>query len=360
MSLNGGSRVTRAAEQKREFVVLESFPAGSPRTNPYLLQLVRAIERADQGASVRYFSWTRALFGRYDVLHVHWPERFLRGESPLGTAAKRMRFVGLLARIALLRTPVVRTIHNLGTHERGDRLETLLLALLDRRTALRIRLNPFTPVDPSSPTRTILHGHYRDWCQAAPRAERRSGRILFFGLLRPYKGIEELVASFGEVGDQGATMRVVGGGGAPGLVDNLLLAASRDPRVSVRPEYLSDEELALEISAAQLVVLPYREVHNSGAALLALSLDRPLLMPEGETTGWLQAEVGGEWLLTYRPPLTAAVIEDALARSRSLPRARPDLSGREWGPIGAAHAEAFRSVIGPAAGLQGAQRRYST
>ena len=44
-------------------------------------------------------------------------------------------------------------------------------------------------------TTTILHGHYREW-YGPSNAPSVPGRLLCFGLLRPYKGVESLLAAF--------------------------------------------------------------------------------------------------------------------------------------------------------------------
>ncbi|MER2224998.1 MAG: hypothetical protein ABS976_25745, partial [Rhodococcus sp. (in: high G+C Gram-positive bacteria)] len=56
-------------------------------TNPYVVQLADSIRTC--GASVRYFSWQTALFGSYDILHIHWPEVMIRRDGALARAAAR-------------------------------------------------------------------------------------------------------------------------------------------------------------------------------------------------------------------------------------------------------------------------------
>jgi hypothetical protein len=99
------------------------------------------------------------------------------------------------------------------------------------------------------------------------------------------------------------------------------------------------------VTEAELVVLPYRDVHNSGAALLALSLDRPVLVPDNEVTAELAAEVGPGWVHRYDGELTAETLRRALSAVREERRApRPDLSGREWDGAAAAHVAVYRQA----------------
>ncbi|GEL98117.1 glycosyltransferase [Cellulomonas terrae] len=327
----------------RPICVLESFPGPRPTTNPYLVQLLAELPD-DVVAST--FTWRRALRGRYDVFHVHWPEKLPRGSSRTKTLARQAATAALLLRLRLRRTAVVRTLHNAAPHEAGGRVERVLLRWMDRRTTLFVRLNPATPLPvhaaPGVPVVTIAHAHYRDWFARFPRGEAMPGRVLFFGLIRPYKGVEDLLAAFHDLPDEGASLRVVGHPEDAALGRSVAEQAAADPRIGVRLEYVDDETLAAEINAAQVVVLPYRHLHNSGVALLALSLDRPVLVPAGGTATELAAEVGDAWVPTFTDVVGAADLAAALARTAP---GRPDLSARDWSVVAPAHAAAFRTAL---------------
>ena len=93
-------------------------------------------------------------------------------------------------------------------------------------------------------------------------------------------------------------------------------------------------------------MLPYREMHNSGSVLAALSLDRPVLVPANHVNDLLAREVGPGWVLTYDGALAAEDIEAALARLAERPvEGSPDLTGRDWSKAGADHLAAFRDAM---------------
>jgi beta-1,4-mannosyltransferase len=332
-----------AVRRLDRLVVLESFPEPRPTTNPYLVQLMRSLP-AD--VDVMTFTWRRALTASYDLFHVHWPENLPRGTTRVRTAARQALTAILLLRLAVRRTPMVRTLHNTGPHEPGGRLERALLRWFDRRTTVWIRLTPSTVPPSKAPVVTIPHGHYRDWFADLPLAPAEPGRVLYFGIVRPYKGVEDLLDAFGEVSDDAARLRLVGRTTQDSVRDRVECDVRADPRISARLEYVADEDLADEVSRAALVVLPYRRLHNSGAALLALSLGRPVLLPAGSTAEELAAEVGPGWIETFTPPLTGVALAAALAHVHDPRRApAPDLSRREWPAGGQAHAAAFRTAV---------------
>jgi beta-1,4-mannosyltransferase len=278
--------------------------------------------------------------------------------------------LALLARLTLRRTAVVRTLHNVRPHEPGGRLEALVLRALGRRTTLAVRLVPGTPLPPGArpgtPAVTVPHAHYRGWYAGYPRGARVPGRVLFFGLVRPYKGVEELLAAFRDLPGDDVSLRVVGSPESSELARTVAGLAAGDARIGLRLEYVDDATLAAEVGAAQVVVLPYRELHSSGAALLALSLDRPVLVPAGETATGLADEVGARWVCTFSAPVTADDLAAALAVTADLPAGapaaphdgagdppgasadgtdRPDLSARDWAALSDAHVQAYATAV---------------
>jgi beta-1,4-mannosyltransferase len=293
-------------------------------------------------ASVRplYFSWRTALIGRYDVLHVHWPDAVLGGRTRARSAARTALWFVVLLGLRLRRRALVRTLHDIEPYDRVPRAQRAVLRLFDRWTTLWITLSARTAPPRAAPTRVIPHGHYRDWYACEPGASRVPGRILHFGLIRRYKGAEALLSTFAQLPDDSSTLRIVGHPQDCDLLASIDSACTDDRRVSARLEYVPDAELAREVGQSQLVVLPFDRVTNSGSLILALSLDRPVLVPATPLTEELADEVGSEWVLTYHPPLDADALGRALASTKGT-SGRPDLSRRDWPTIGAAHAAAF-------------------
>lgn len=323
--------------------VLQSVRRPGPTTNPYLTQLVRAVRSA--GVDVDYFTWRQGLFGRYDLLHVHWPEFLVRRDGRVARAAAQLRFALLLGRLRVDRTPVVRTLHNPSPHEAGGRLERALLRECDRLTTHWVLLNRHTRLPVPGPATVVPHGHYADWYAGHPTGTRVPGRVLTFGLLRPFKGTDALLAATMAVPDPEVTLRVVGRPVLPEMRVLVEDAVTADQRITAVLDHIDDATLAAELGAAQLVVLPYRQLHNSGALLLALSLHRPVLVPDNPATAELAAEVGPEWVHRYRGEFTSGTLVEALAATREPPAVPPDLSRREWPLIGAAYADAYRAAV---------------
>lgn len=326
--------------------ILQSFPDDGAATNPYLLQLSRSLA---PHVDVLGFSWARALTGRYDVFHAHWPETLIRGRSPTRRLAKRLLLGVLLTRLRFRHVAIVRTVHNPSSHESGTAAERRLLARFDRSTVLWIRLNPTTTLPEQAAVHTIEHGDYSAWFAPYPRPNPAAGRLLYFGLIRPYKEVAKLVSAFSALPDREPsaplTLHIVGQPRSAELAASIAAAARADARVSLNFNYVADAVLAAEIGSAELVVLAYRDMHNSGAALLALSLGRPVLVPSTPATDLLRAEMGAEWVLTYEGELSPTALADGLQRVRRRPDTPgPNLAGRNWDDIARRHVAAYRAA----------------
>jgi beta-1,4-mannosyltransferase len=328
-----------AAGPAARLVVLHSLrpPDG---TTKYVDQLV---DGAAPEVDVRFFSWRTALRERYDVLHVHWPELLIRDSRRPWLRPVRRRLLDLLLlRLRLQQIPLVWTAHNVHPHETGTASEQRSLRRFTRAIDLVVRLNPASPVTAGRTDVTIPHGHYRQRFSQYPQPGAEPGRLLYFGIIRPYKGIDTLLDAFSRVPGEGLRLRVVG---KPheGQAEMVEAAGARDARISSLLRYVDDDVLVEEIRRAQLVVLPYRGVmHNSGSLLAALSLDRPVLVPASATNAALAEEIGPGWVLQYQGDLTPEVLRDAIERTTDLPPGGPRLDDRDWDEVGRRHADAYR------------------
>ena len=108
--------------------------------------------------------------------------------------------------------------------------------------------------------------------------------ILFFGNIGPYKGLEFLVAAFQRlVAEREEYRLIIAGkprGGSEKYLEGIDLAISRDVdqgRIVRRIEYVPDEETELYFKAADVLVLPYTQVSQSGVLFLGYSFGLPVI-----------------------------------------------------------------------------------
>lgn len=110
----------------------------------------------------------------------------------------------------------------------------------------------------------------------APELEGADGPvILFFGLLRPYKGLDTLLRAFRRI--EGAELWIAG---KPRMdVEPLRrLAAEAPGRVRFLTRFVEDAEIPAIFRRADVVVLPYRDAEHSGVLYTGLAFGKPLVL----------------------------------------------------------------------------------
>lgn len=160
------------------------------------------------------------------------------------------------------------------------------------------RLRDEVGLDPAK-VRVIPHGAF-DYLTKLPEekplpAELEGAEgpvILSFGLLRPYKGIENLLEAYGKVvsGNPGAELWIVGN---PRMdVEPLRRqAVEAGGRVRLVTRFVDDAEIPAIFRRADLVVLPYLDAEHSGVLYTGLAFGKPLVLsavggfPEVAETG---------------------------------------------------------------------------
>jgi glycosyltransferase involved in cell wall biosynthesis len=111
----------------------------------------------------------------------------------------------------------------------------------------------------------------------------RDKTILFFGNIAPYKGLEYLLDAFRRVKDRDCYRLIVAGKPRKGSesywadLERSIAAELRDRRILTRIDFVPDEETEIYFKAADLVVLPYTEIFQSGVLFLGYSFGLPVI-----------------------------------------------------------------------------------
>jgi glycosyltransferase involved in cell wall biosynthesis len=229
------------------------------------------------------------------VVHLHWvfPFAVPGGQRfPLLRWLAQRWFALWLRSARLFRLRLVWTAHNVLPHSPVFADEVSARRALVKSSDLVIAHSPTTLRElaalGAAPQRSavIPHGPFTPTPLTTPLpdpgADGQPCQFLFFGKVAEYKGVEELLAAFTALpGRIPARLAVVGECHDPGLRSRLhRLADQGGSRVSLRLDRVPDGDVTPLLTAADVVVLPFRRVTTSGSAILALSHGRPLIVPE--------------------------------------------------------------------------------
>jgi beta-1,4-mannosyltransferase len=198
----------------------------------------------------------------------------------------------------------------------------------------------------------VPHGDYLPVVarEAASIRNSEPGRIVVFGRMRPYKGVEELIDAFASIRRRGLSLTVAGKPIDSQFADRLAALAEHDQRITLRLGSLSESDLVNAVTTATVAVFPYREIFNSGAVLYALSFARPVIATRSPSMAELQDEVGPEWVQLIESPVSQEGLDAAINQLAVLAGKRTGhspLRGRGWTEIAQTHAMLYREVADP-------------
>jgi glycosyltransferase involved in cell wall biosynthesis len=275
--------------------------------NPYQRLLAEELNR--RGLNVQFTAGyrrvlpvTRAFCGqgvRPDVIHVHWLSPYLRGRHIGSAIIYRAKFLLDIAVARILGAQVVWTVHNLQPHEsrwpRLDRWVRANLCRLSGRTIVHSCVAKEAVVREFSLDDTkvdvIPHGHYQglyggaiDRDVARTKLDIPADKVffLFFGMIRPYKGLEELLKIWPSMPDVAVLM--IAGSPASNEMRELTIELAKHPGIRTQLRRIDDNEVSALFSAADFAVFPFRDVLTSGSVALAMSYGVPVVAPRSPAT----------------------------------------------------------------------------
>ncbi|HET8638889.1 MAG TPA: glycosyltransferase family 4 protein [Solirubrobacterales bacterium] len=230
------------------------------------------------------------------------------------------------------RRPRVMTAHYIAPPGASHRQLSRARRVLSRMDAVvahsehgAARLRDQLGIDPAR-VRTIPHGAF-DYLTALPEEkplpEELEGAegpvILFFGLLRPYKGLDVLLEAF--TGLEGAELWIVGN---PRMdVEPLRrLAAAAGGRVRFLTRFVEEAEMPPIFRRADVLVLPYRDAEHSGVLYSGLAFGKPMVL---SAVGGFP-EVAGEGAARLVAPEDPGALRGALRELVADEAARAELT----------------------------------
>lgn len=234
---------------------------------------------------------------------------------------------GLVSRIAQRneKTKCVALVHNMIPHEPSilDKLfapyfvksQSGFVALSDSVVGDIDRLDKAGKPKTFSPH--PIYDHYGERMTKAEACEALNlpsdkAYMLFFGLVRAYKGLDLLLEAFGQVKDQLPDLQLIIAGEFyedeekyRAQIANLGLTE----RVIVRNEFIPDGDLRKYFGAADLIVQPYKTATQSGVTQVAFHFEKPMLVTNVGGLG----EIVHDHKMGYAcEPTAKAIAEDLL------------------------------------------------
>jgi glycosyltransferase involved in cell wall biosynthesis len=191
--------------------------------------------------------------------------------------------------------------------------------------------------------------------------QERERTILFFGNIGPYKGLDHLIAAFQVLSTRNVGYRLVVAGkqrtGAEQYVNEVCDTMAEDVkrgRIIRRIEHIPDSEIEIYFKAADVLVLPYTFVSQSGVLFLGQSFGLPVIatdvgslrddIVENETGFLCKPSDSADLARVIETYFESDLFRD-LANRR--PRIREDADKRHsWNVVGEMTREVYTGLLG--------------
>lgn len=237
---------------------------------------------------------------RPDVVHLHWMDALVSSDNPIFAALLSLRLLFELTLCKLLGVRVVWTVHNYLGHEAEQPKLELWLRRVVARSADSILVHSEgvrskiadgyeVPDDERSKVVAVDHGHFIEaYENTMSREEARDSLgfeddetvFLFFGNVKPYKGMDDLLAAFESFGDDAKLLIA----GQPPKDDEaereLRERCEADENITAALEFIDDDEIQRYMRAADAATIPFDRILTSGSAILAMSYENVVIAPK--------------------------------------------------------------------------------
>ena len=267
--------------------------------NPYQRLFYEALNKAFgvkvEGFDIRAFckELIDRKAGSFKYIHLHWLHNFFSFDDP----EVLQNTLEVLSYAKSKGFKIIYTAHNICSHgSENEKLEResrgKMLGYFDYHLAhgnfAKSRLENEYFISSEDIT-VVPHGTYGDFygdridkgtARRALSLPENGTALLFFGNIKGYKGVFNLLDSFKQLREKYDDLYLVIAGRI--LDEDLLpqlISETEDSNIVFKPGFIQNEEVSMYFSAADLCILPYEKVLTSGAAMLSLSMHCPILAP---------------------------------------------------------------------------------
>lgn len=327
--------------------------------NPYQLLLKQELNK--QGVRVignPPLSLLRILVGRdgLDVVHVHWPHGLYRNTWQL------LHVLLVLVAYRLIKNNIVWTVHELDAYEsrhpKRDGWFRSVVMRLSRRLIVHgehTRQVLIEDHDYQRPIDVARHPSYIGWYKDEVTREQARAKLglpddarvyLYFGYIKPYKGVEDLIRAFGQISNEGAILLIAGKPLDDAIKQEVESMAAAVSQVRTFLGYIADDDIQDFFRSADVVVFPFKNTQTSGSLMLAMSYGCPIIAPRIATLPeYVDSDIGFLF-----DPESPGALEHALDAAAKGPLASLAANARRraetmrWDAMARSHLATYQSI----------------
>lgn len=234
-----------------------------------------------------------------DILHLHWITPYLKGKNYFIVAIYSLKFICDIILTRLSGINVVWTIHNQISHDtQFPKLEIFVYrmtsklvnaAILHGNSLKTIILKDYK-IDPKKLSIINLGNYKNVYPVSIEKSEAREKLsipqtvkkvFLHQGLLKPYKGIEDVIQVWNQNPKEvKGDLLIIAGKASDSAYEKILLSLIMGSKtILLINRYVTNEEITILYSACDVVVLPFRRIMASSSLMVAISFGKPVITP---------------------------------------------------------------------------------
>lgn len=239
------------------------------------------------------------------VLHLHWiaelVQRLSWSKSSLVFYIKLSLLCWDLTRLKRRGVKVIWTIHNKLSHQGLDKSRELVIrrkfcSLVDKvilhSEEAKTYISDFYSYPLANKAEVIFHGNYqgsypqpsagRHVLRSNLGIEHDDTQLLYFGSIRPYKGVDTLIDSFNQIDSQALKMKLNIAGGVSDETYKSSLQADTLSNANINTifDFIPEQQLIDLIEAADIIIIPFADTLTSGSTILAMTQGKALILPD--------------------------------------------------------------------------------
>lgn len=272
----------------------------------YFINLINELK--NQGIKVDFprkeynnlFLFRNLLLSKHKILHIHFLySAGFYAKTLLQFFLKYFIFILDIYLVKyILRKKIIWTVHNLYSHKSFfPKVEKLGKNFFSKKVdsvichckiAKRLVQKEFG-VNPAK-IHIIPHGNYipsykntisRESAREKLNLNNDDFIFLFFGRIRPYKGVGKLIRSFKSIHtNENIKLLIVGKVFKPQIENLLVNNTLNDKRIILKLKKIPDDDIQIYMNASDVIVTPYKDVLTSGQVILAMSFSKPIIAPK--------------------------------------------------------------------------------
>ena len=279
--------------------------------NPYQNLLANGLNENDVMVEMGDYGWyfprlyrSALKYKHAKILHLHWLAPYiywiLSDQNGLRRSIKILLTRFDLFLVKLSGKKIVWTVHNIYSHDtKAKAIEKIVRKIIFNAadcvvvhadSAKKEVIEEYeVGANGKAKIHVVEHGNYCGYYKntiSKKEAREKLGLpseeqvFLILGAIKPYKGIEEAIEAFKQIGPQNQKLVIAGKPQNEEIRSTIESLIDNDENILFFPKFIDDDEIQGFMNAADVCVFPFRKILTSGSVILAMSFGKAVIVPK--------------------------------------------------------------------------------